>query len=107
MKNAADNDQRMRPYDVNHGVSPEFREMVRADHRVVVAAPHIIHARFELDEIVDVRSRFSRPIHTAYNAAEGKSSRGVAAGCLFEYFQHPILIEAAVPKVRCSVGAKL
>ena len=54
-----------------------------------------------------MRSTFSRPIHTADNAAEGKSSRGIAAGRLFEYFQHPILIEAAVPKVRFSVDAEL
>ena len=56
LKNAADDDHRMRPHDVNHGIASKFRQMVGADDRIVVAAPHLIHPRFELDEIVNVRS---------------------------------------------------
>ena len=37
----------------------------------------------------------------------GNPPGGVAAGRLFEHFEHPILIEAAVPKVRFGVDAKL
>ncbi len=51
LKNAADDDHRMRPLDVNHRVSSEFRQMVRADDRVVMATPHIIYTRFELNEL--------------------------------------------------------
>ena len=94
-------------HDINHGVSSEFREMVRADHRVVVAAPHMIHTRFVLNEIIDVRSALSRPVHSADNAAERKSFLGVTAGRLLEDLEHPILIETAVQKVRFGVGTKL
>lgn len=86
---------------------PNFRKMVRADDRVVVAAPHISYSRFELNQIVDVRSTFSRPVHAADNAAEQKSSLGAAAGQLLKRFQHPILIETPVPKVCFRVRAKL
>ena len=44
---------------------PNFGKMVRADDRIVVATPHIIHARFELNEVVDVRLIFNRPVHAA------------------------------------------
>ena len=69
-------------------------------------APHIIHPRFELNEIVEMGSIFGRPIHVADDAAERKSSLGVAAGHLLERLQHPILIETAVPKVCFGVGPK-
>jgi hypothetical protein len=107
MKDAADDDHRMRPHDVNHRFSPKFRKMVRADDRVVVATPHIIYTRFELNDVVDVRSTFHRPVHAADNATERKSALGAAAGQLLEHLQHPILIETAVPKVRFGVGPKL
>src|SRR2546427_4503551 len=84
LEDAADDDHRMRPHDVNHRVSSKFRKMVRADDRVVVATPHIIDTRFELNEMVDVRSTFNRPVHAADNATERKSSLGVAAGQLLE-----------------------
>ena len=61
LKYAADDDHRMRAHDVDHRVSSKFRKIVNADDRVVVAAPHIVNTRFELDEIVDVRSTFRPP----------------------------------------------
>src|ERR1700730_1940970 len=107
LEDAADDDHRMRPHNVNHRVSSKFRKIVHADDSIVVATPHIIHTRFELNEIVDVRSTFSRPVHVADNATERKSSLGVAAGQLLEHLQHPILIETAVPKICFGVGPKL
>jgi hypothetical protein len=97
----------MRPYDVNHRVSAKLRKIVHADDRVVMATPHIIYPRFERDEIVDVRSAFSRPVHLADNPAERKSAVGVAAGQLLERLQHPILIETAVTKICFRIGLNL
>src|SRR4051812_38473475 len=56
LKNAADDDHWMRPHDVNHRVSANFREVVSADHRVFVAKPHLIHPRFELNQVINLRS---------------------------------------------------
>ncbi len=44
----------MRPHDVNHHVSSKFREIVSANHGIVVAAPDLINARFELNQVVHV-----------------------------------------------------
>jgi hypothetical protein len=96
----------MGPHDVDHGVSAEFRKIIDADDRIIVAKPDIVYARFKFDEIVDVRSAFSCPVHVADDAAEGKISLGIAAGQLLEYFEHAVLIEAAVAQVRFGVGSK-
>ena len=84
LENAADDDHRMRPHNVNHSVSAEFRKMVRTDDRIVVASPHIVDPRFKLNQIVDVRLTVRHPVHAADNATEGKSSLGIAARHLFE-----------------------
>src|SRR5579863_6174478 len=73
LKYAADDDHGMRTHDVNHRVSSHFREIVGADHHVVVALPYIVHTRFELNQIVHMRSALSRPFHVANDAAEWKS----------------------------------
>ena len=59
--------------------------MIRADNRVIVATPHIIHTRFKLNDILDVRFTFNCPVHAADNATERKSSLGGAAGQLLEH----------------------
>ncbi len=97
----------MRPHDVNHRVSANFREVVRADHRVLVAKPHLIHPRFELNQAVDLRSGFHRPVHVADNAAARKACLGGVTSPLLERLQHPVLIETAVAKVRFGVSSKL
>ena len=107
MKNAANNDHGMRPHDVNHRVSSNFREIVGADHGIVVPPPYIIHTRFELDEIVHMRSILDRPFHVANDATERKSSLGISARQLLESMQHPVLIEVTVTKICLGVGSKL
>jgi len=88
-------------------VRVEFRQIVSADHSVLVAKPHIIHARFKLNEIVDVRSCIYRPVHVADNAIPRESFPGGFACQLFENFEHPILIESAIADVRFGVRAQL
>jgi hypothetical protein len=107
LKNAADDDHGMRPHDVNHCVSSNVREIIGADHSIVVAAPYIVHTRFELDEIVHMRSTPSRPCHAANDAAEWKTTVCVAARQAFEKLQHLILIEATVTKICFGIGSKL
>jgi hypothetical protein len=107
LKNAADDDHGMRPHDVNHGVSPKFREIVGADHGIVVAAPYIIHTRFKLDQVVHVRPAVNRPIHVANDAAERKATVRVAARQLLEKLQQPVLIEVTLPKICFGAGSKL
>src|ERR1700683_541089 len=107
VQEAADDNHRMRPHDVDYRVAPKFAELVGTDHRVVVTTPHIIDARFEFNEIVNVGSIFNCPIHPAANAAQRESALGIAASHLFKRCQHPILIKMAVPKICFGVDLKL
>src|SRR5258705_13702104 len=107
LKDAADDDGRMRPHDVDHGVTAESAQVVRANHRIVVTSPQIVDARLEFNELVDVRSTICPPVHSADDATERKPVGRVTAGELLEYLQHPMLIEAAVAKVRVRVRPNL
>src|SRR5258708_9765523 len=107
LENAADDDQRMRAHDINHSVPVEFRKAVGADHRIIVATPHIIDPRFKLNQIVDVRLTVGHPVHAADNATQRKSSFGIAARHLLERLQHAILIEPNVLNVGFSADPKL
>ncbi len=103
LKQASDDDHGVSAHDVYHGVAAKFGQMVGADNDVVVATPYLVHAGFELDEVVDIGLIFGSPIHATHNAAKGESSRGVATGDLLERVQHPILIETPIRQVGFGV----
>src|SRR5215472_12385748 len=97
----------MCPKDVNHSVSAKFPKMIGADDSVLMAVPQFVHTRFELQDIVCIKSSLDNPVHAAHDTAERESSLGVAARQLLELLHHPILIEAAVRNVRLGVGFEL
>ena len=68
LKDAADDDHRMGPQDVNDGVSSKLAEMVGTDNCVFVPTPYLIYPRLELNHIIQMRSAFNCPIHTTANA---------------------------------------
>jgi len=70
----------MRSYDLDHRVPSEFCKIVYADDRIVVATPYIVHARFKLNKIGDMRGIISRPFHLADNATKPKSFSYGATG---------------------------
>ncbi len=53
-KEPTNNDHRMSSHNVDYRIASEFREVVDTYDRIVIALPNVIHARFKLDEIVDV-----------------------------------------------------
>src|SRR6185295_14968878 len=106
LNDAADDDHRMRPHDVDHGVAAELPGAVRADHRIGVTAPDVVDAGFELDHVVDGCPAFGKPIHLADNTAERKWMCRVTAGELLEYRQHSILIEVPVANVGLRAAAQ-
>src|SRR5579883_2749531 len=97
----------MRPHDVYHSVASKLPQMISANYSVVVATPHIVYTRLELDHVVQIRSLFNDPVHPATNTTRRKSSGGVSTGQLVKNLQHPILIEAAIWKVDLSVDPEL
>ena len=102
MQDSADDDHGMRPHDVDYGVATELPQAICTDDGIVVAAPDIIHAGFEFDQVLDVRLTICRPVHAANDTAQGEPALGV--GKLFECLQHRVVIEAAVPKARVGVS---
>ncbi len=106
MKDAADDDHRVCPHDVNYLVAAELPEMIGANDRVFVTAPDIVHARFEFNDVVDMRLICNRPVHSTTNATQRKFPARVAAGQLLERRDHPICIEASIRKVDIPVDAK-
>src|SRR6185312_8685054 len=87
--------------------APELRKIIDADDSIVVARPHVVHPRFELDEIVNVRAILAGPLHLANDSAERIRAFRGAAGHAFERLEHPILIEPAVPEIGFGVDAQL
>ena len=69
LEDSTDDNHGMRPQDINDCVAAELPKMIRADHRIIMATPQIVHARFEFDDILDAGWISDRPIHPAYDAA--------------------------------------
>src|SRR5215470_4876487 len=76
LKDAADDDHRMCPKDVNHGVPTKLAKIIRADDSVLMAVPQVVHTRLELHDFVCIRSSLDDPIHAAHDPAERESSLG-------------------------------
>ncbi len=96
----------MSPHNVDDGFPSKLREMVGADHGVIVPTPNIIHTRFKFHDIIDERSDFNGPVHTANDAAERKTAAPITAGDLFKRLKHAILVEAAFPEIRFGTCAE-
>ena len=107
VKDTADDDHRMRAHDIDYGVACKLPEMVGANDRVFVTTPHVIHTRLELNDIVNMRLIFNRPVHSATDATQRISSHRVAAGQLLKHPDHAIWIETAIGKVDLRVNTKL
>src|SRR5260370_1009021 len=61
-----------------------------AHDRIVVAAPHVVDARFQLHEIVAMPAPFGRPVHLADYPAERKSTLDAATRQPLEHRHHPL-----------------
>jgi len=107
MEDAADDDHGVSPHDIHHLFAAELPEMIGTNNGVFVTKPHIIYARFKLNDIVDVGLILRRPVHTATDAAQRISLIRVAAGQLLKCCNHAIAIEAAVRKVNFATDTKL
>src|SRR6266404_1317165 len=55
LQNAPDNDDRVRAQGVHYHARAKFREIIRADHDVLVLRNNVVDSRLELDQIFDAR----------------------------------------------------
>ncbi len=107
LQHTADDHHRVSPHYVDHLVATKLPEMVCANDHVFVTIPDIIHTRLELNDIVDMRLIFNRPVHTTTNATQRIAYPGAAASHLLERRDHAIWVETAIRKVDIRVHAKL
>jgi hypothetical protein len=107
LKNSADDHHWVRSKNVDQRVPPKLSNMVGADDRIIVAAPHVVYTRFELNHVVGVRSTFRYPVHPTDNATKREAAFCIPTRQLLEDVEHAILIEAAVAKIYFCVGPKL
>jgi len=86
--------KRMRAHDVNHSVSAEFSKGGSADHRIIVATPHIIWTlASKLNQIVDVRLTVRHQVHAADNATRENPPLALPLAICSNDWQHAILID--------------
>src|SRR5260221_11889295 len=64
LKDAANDDDRMRPHDVDHRVTAESAQLVRANDCIVVTIPQIVDAGLEFNEPVNGGSTLRCPVHS-------------------------------------------
>jgi hypothetical protein len=107
LQDTADDYHRMRPHNVNHRVASELPQMISADDRVVVMAPHVVHTRLELNHVVDKRSILTAQSIRQQMRLSGNPPLAFPLAQLLKYLQHPILIEAAIWKVNSRVDPEL
>ncbi len=106
LKNAADDDHRMRPHDIHHGVTAEFGKILDADDSVIVTAPDVIDPRLEFDQVVDAGRSPARPFHLTNDSAERVWSLDRATRDTLEHLKHAVLIEPAILEIHVSIDAK-
>ncbi len=107
LKNAADDDHRLGPHDIYHGVAAELSKIVDADNGVIVTAPDVVNPRLERDQIVNAGRMPAGPFHLTNDTAERVWPIDRAARDEFERLKHAILIESAVAEIGVGVDVKL
>jgi hypothetical protein len=102
VKDAANDDHRMRLRQISHSVRAGLCEAIRSDDCIIVLTPHIFNACFEFGEILGICSIFRRSFQVADDPPTGKPVF-IAARRLFEHVQQPVLIEKPISKI-CFSG---
>jgi len=63
LEDAADDDHRVGPHDVDDDLPAKLGEIVDSNDRVLVARQNIVESGLVLDQVVDAWPIFERPFH--------------------------------------------
>ena len=107
MQDSADDNEWMCPHNIDHGIPSKPTQMICADDCVLMAAPNIIHAGLEFDQVFEVFPTIGGPVHATNNATHPEPAYCAGAGELFESCQHPVLIESTFLKVSVGAGTQI
>src|SRR5260370_40473394 len=95
LKDAADNYDRVRPQGVHHHARAKFRQIIRADHNIVVLRSKVVAPRLELDQVFDAWQVDERPFHVPQESCLGVPCRRTRLEHLFERRQPDVLVKPA------------
>jgi hypothetical protein len=107
LEDAANDDHRVGPHNVNDDISAKLGEVVRSDDRVWIPGQQIVHPRLILHQVINTRSVFQGPFHMGNQTSQREASLSSALKDLLDQSQHRILIEVAVAQIRVSPIAQL
>src|SRR5229473_8685223 len=94
-----DNHDRVRPHDVHHHAGTELRQIIGADHRVVVLGKHVVEACLVFHQVIHAWFVEQRPFHVRHQPCERIAGSRPRLDHLFEQGQHRVLIEAITAQV--------
>lgn len=107
LKDAAEDDHRVCPHDVNDYVRAEFGKVVHADDRVLIVGRNVVEPRFVLEKVIHARSALQRPVHLGYETGQRASTLLAPFERLPEQVEHFVLIEATTRKIRVFPSVEL
>ena len=102
LQNAADNDHRVRPHDVNYNLPAKLGEVVDSYDRVLISRQNVIQPRLVRHQVVDPRSIFEGPFHVSDQPSEREPLLNAAVEDLLNQSEHPVLIEVTIAQIRVS-----
>ena len=96
LEDAADDDHRVGPHDVDNDLPAKLGEIVDSYDRVLVARQNIVQSRLVFNQIVDSRPIFERPFHVRDQSGACEPLLPASVENLPDQSKHPILIEVTI-----------
>jgi hypothetical protein len=102
LEDAADDDHRVGPHDVDNDLPAKLGEIVDSYDRVLISRQNIIQPRLVLHQVVDARSIFEGPFHVRDQPSEREPLLSAAVEDLLDQREHPVLIEVTIAQISAS-----
>src|SRR5712664_2292718 len=102
LEDAADDDHRVGPHDVDDDLPAKLGEIVQSYDRVLIARQHTIQPRLVLLYVVDSRSIFKGTFHMGDQPGHGGPLLDAAVKDLLDEGEHPVLIEVTIAQIGVS-----
>jgi hypothetical protein len=96
LEDAADDNHRVGPHDVDDDLPANLGEIVDSYDRVLISRQNIVQSRLVLDQIVNARPIFERPFHMCDQTGAHEPLLPAPVEDLFDQSEHPILIELTI-----------
>ena len=102
LEDAADDDHRVRPHDVDDDLTAKLGEIVDSYDRILITRQNKVQSRLVLHQIVNAGSIFERPFHVRDQASAREPLLRTPVQYLLDQSEHAVLIEVTITKIRVS-----